>query len=254
MNGYLAFMKKEWIEQIRTYKLFILLVLFFIFGMLSPLTAKLMPELLSQFPIEGMTIILPEPSALDSYTQFFKNCSQMGLLILVIVFSSSLTHELMKGTLTNLVTKGLSRSAIIVSKFIVSLFIWTISLLLSFITTWFYTVYLFPEDKIYHLLSSVGCLWLFGIFLLSLSLLAQTLIKSQYGNLMMVALSIGSLFILNLFPKFQEYNPLVLISKNVSMLSQDYDLSSLLIPIGVTSGLIITCLMTAIYLFKTKSL
>ena len=73
MNGYLAFMKKEWMEQIRTYKLFILLVVFFIFGMLSPLTAKLMPELLSQFPIEVMTIILPEPSAIDSYTQFFKN-------------------------------------------------------------------------------------------------------------------------------------------------------------------------------------
>ena len=79
MNGYLAFMKKEWMEQIRTFKLFILFVVFFIFGMLSPLTAKLMPELLSQIPIEGMTIILPEPSAIDSYTQFFKNCSQMGL-------------------------------------------------------------------------------------------------------------------------------------------------------------------------------
>ena len=254
MNGYLAFMKKEWMEQIRTYKLFILLVVFFIFGMLSPLTAKLMPELLSQFPIEGMTIILPEPSAIDSYTQFFKNCSQMGLLILVIVFSGSLTHELMKGTLINLVTKGLSRSAIIVSKFTVSLLIWTISLLLSFITTWFYTVYLFGDDEIYHLFSSVGCLWLFGVFLLSLSLLAQTLIESQYGNLTMIALSIGGLFALNLFPKFQEYNPLVLISKNVSMLSQDYELASLLSSVGITGGLSITCLMIAIYLFKTNSI
>ena len=178
----------------------------------------------------------------------------MGLIILVIVFSGSLTHELTKGTLINLVTKGLSRSTIIISKFTVSLIIWTMSLFLAFITTWSYTVYLFPSDEIYHLFSSVGCLWLFGVFLLSLSLLAQTLIESQYGNLTMIALSIGSLFILNLFPKFQEYNPLVLISKNVSMLSQDYELASLLSSVGITGGLSITCLMIAIYLFKTNSI
>ena len=69
---------------------------------------------------------------------------------------------------------------------------------------------------------------------------------------MMIALSIGSLFALNLFPKFQEYNPLVLISKNVSMLSQDCELSSLFPSVGITGGLIITCLMIAIYVFKTN--
>ncbi len=254
MKIYFSFMKKEWIEQIRTYKLFILLVVFFIFGMISPLTAKLMPKLLNQFSIEGMTITLSEPSAIDSYTQFFKNLSQMGLLVLVIVFSGSLTQELTKGTLINLVTKGLSRSTIIVSKFIVALQVWTISLFLAFFTTYGYTIYLFPDDKIYHLFSSIGCLWLFGLFLLALSLLAQTVIDSQYGNLLMIALSIGCLFAINLFPKFQKYNPLELISKNVSMLSQDYDMVSLLPAIGMTIGVTLICLISAIYLFKQKRL
>lgn len=44
MRGYLAFVKKELLEQVRTYKLLILLLVFFIFGMLSPLMAKLMPK------------------------------------------------------------------------------------------------------------------------------------------------------------------------------------------------------------------
>ena len=54
MRGYLAFVKKELLEQVRTYKLLILLLVFFIFGMLSPLMAKLMPEILSQMPMDGI--------------------------------------------------------------------------------------------------------------------------------------------------------------------------------------------------------
>ena len=68
MRGYLAFVKKELLEQVRTYKLLILFLVFFIFGMLSPLMAKLMPEILSQMPMDGITITIPDPTAIDSYS------------------------------------------------------------------------------------------------------------------------------------------------------------------------------------------
>lgn len=68
MRGYLAFVKKELLEQVRTYKLLILLLVFFIFGMLSPLMAKLMPEILRQMPMDGITITIPDPTAIDSYS------------------------------------------------------------------------------------------------------------------------------------------------------------------------------------------
>ena len=66
MRGYLAFVKKELLEQVRTYKLLILFLVFFIFGMLSPLMAKLMPEILRQMPMDGITITIPDPTAIDS--------------------------------------------------------------------------------------------------------------------------------------------------------------------------------------------
>ncbi|MCU7200933.1 hypothetical protein [Turicibacter sanguinis] len=68
MRGYLAFVKKELLEQVRTYKLLILFLVFFIFGMLSPLMAKLMPEILRQMPMDGITITIPDPTAIDSYS------------------------------------------------------------------------------------------------------------------------------------------------------------------------------------------
>lgn len=116
MRGYLAFVKKELLEQVRTYKLLILFLVFFIFGMLSPLMAKLMPEILSQMPMDGITITIPDPTAIDSYSQFFKNLTQMGLIVLVLLFSGTLTTELSKGTLINVLTKGLTRYAVILAK------------------------------------------------------------------------------------------------------------------------------------------
>ncbi|WP_222860725.1 hypothetical protein [Paenibacillus antibioticophila] len=93
-----------------------MIAVFFIVGMLSPLTAKLMPELLSSFLPEGMTLTIAEPTALDAWIQFFKNTSQMGLILIVILFSGILGTELTRGTLINMLTKGLSRHAVILSK------------------------------------------------------------------------------------------------------------------------------------------
>ena len=72
MSHFRVFFKKEMVEHIRTYKLLIMLVVFFIFGIMNPLTAKLTPELLEKFMPEGVLISLPEPSSIDSWAQFYK--------------------------------------------------------------------------------------------------------------------------------------------------------------------------------------
>ena len=128
MRGYLAFVKKELLEQVRTCKLLILLLVFLYFGMLSPLMAKLMPEILSQMPMDGITITIPDPTAIDSYSQFFKNLTQMGLIVLVLLFSGTLTTELSKGTLINVLTKGVTRYAVILAKYTVALVLWSFAL------------------------------------------------------------------------------------------------------------------------------
>lgn len=248
----IAFMKKEWMEHVKTYKLLILFSVFFIFGMMSPLLAKLMPEIMSGMEIEGMTITLAEPTAMDSYMQFFKNMNQMGLLVLVLVFSGMLTQELVKGTLVNMLTKGLSRTRVILAKYLMAVLLWSIGLVIAFMTTYGYTVYLFPNDPIVNLAISVSCLWLFGVWLLALLMFAQTLVNSQYGNLLFVALSVGLLFMINLIPSLQKYNPLTLVSNNVAMLVSEFDKSSLMPSVYVSSILTVLLLWSAILIFKNK--
>ncbi|MEQ8197943.1 MAG: ABC transporter permease, partial [Clostridiaceae bacterium] len=81
MRSYIAFTKKERMDYIRNYKALIMLVVFAIIGIMSPLSAKFMPEIIKEVMPAGMTIQLPEPSDMDSWAQFFKNVSQMGIIV-----------------------------------------------------------------------------------------------------------------------------------------------------------------------------
>ena len=135
MKGYLAFTKKEFMECIRSYKFMILIIVFLAFGFMNPIFAKYMPELLKSMMPVGMSMELPQPTVFDSWAQFFKNINQMGLIIFLLSFSSILSTEIQKGTLINIVTKGLSRKKILLSKMTFLVCVWTICYVTCVIVT-----------------------------------------------------------------------------------------------------------------------
>ncbi|HHX01041.1 MAG TPA: ABC transporter permease subunit [Firmicutes bacterium] len=254
MKHYLVFFKKELLEYNRTYKLLILLLVFLILGIMNPLTAKLTPDLLAKFMPEGVSITLPEPSSLDSWAQFYKNVTQMGLIVTILVFSGVLSSELSKGTLIILLTKGLPRRVVILAKYMSMLVLWSASILTSFLVTWAYTVYIFPDGKSANLLFSMFCLWLYGALLLAVLLLAATLVKSSYGSLLITGVVVVLLTILNIAPAIQQYNPLSLAAKNMDLVMQNIEPSSLFPAIGVTVLATVVLLFAAVVIFRKKQL
>lgn len=218
MRSYIAFSKKEWMDYVRNYKALILIIVFAVFGVMSPLNAKFMPEILKNVMPAGMSIQIPEPSNIDSWTQFFKNVSQMGAIVVIIVFSGMMSHEYERGTLINLVTKGLSRKTIVAAKYTVALLLWTISYWICFFITWAYTLYYFPSGETSNLTLSVFSFYLFGIMLLSIVLLGSVSFKNIYGSLLFTAGFTAVLFLIDLFPKAAKWNPLQLASSNMKIL------------------------------------
>jgi len=254
MRGYLAFTKKEFIEQLRSYKWLIIFCVFFLFGMASPLLAKITPDLLSGMKIEGMTIVIPEPTAMDAYAQFFKNTTQMGMLVVLLVFGGMLSNELSKGTLINILAKGLSRPAVILSKYTAAVALWTVGYALSAITCYGYTEYLFKAAALQNLLFSLFCLWLFGCFVLSLILLSSTLTGGSFGGLILSAVILVGLLMVNIFPKVEKFNPVTLASKNVALLNNASTPGDLMITVWITLGLTIAAIICSILLFSKKKL
>ncbi|WP_167957404.1 ABC transporter permease [Anaerosporobacter faecicola] len=254
MRAYIAFTKKEWVESIRTYRLFILLAVFFVLGIMNPLTAKLTPTLLANFAPEGMVVEIPTPTALDSWIQFHKNVPQMGLFVLVIMFSGAMTGEYNKGTFVNMVTKGLKRRTIIFAKFTMSVLLWTMSLLLCFGLSSYYTAYYWNLDGFTQILQSVICVWLFGILLLSMLLFFGAVVRNGYACMMFTGGMVVIFFLLNMLPSLQKYNPVYLVGSCQSLITGELVMSDFTASIIISIVFVVLSIVGSVLCFDRKKL
>lgn len=71
---------------------------FAIFGVMSPLLAKFTTQLMEAV-MPNLAEAFENPTALDSWTQFYKNVSSLGFSLTLILFSSLLSNEYARGTL-----------------------------------------------------------------------------------------------------------------------------------------------------------
>ena len=254
MRAYVAFFAKEIVESIRTYKSFVLLIIFLIFGFMNPLMAKFMPELVSSLGGEQLGLAIPEPAGIDSWTQFFKNITQLGLVVMIIMFSGILTRELNKGTLVNLLTKGLSRATVVLAKLMLLVCVWTLAYVLCALITFGYTLYFFSDSGIVHLFFSLLALWLFGVLLLCVLMLAGTLFSSNYMCLLSVGVFVVALTAISIIPAVEECNPLSLATMSTALLSGSAAPGDFLPAIIISAGLTMACAALSIVLFRKRAL
>lgn len=251
---YIAFLKKEALEYVRTYRLFILLMVFLVLGFLNPITAKYTPVLMSQILPDGMQMELPEPTVFDTWAQFFKNVFQMGVIVVVIMYASLLSGELNKGTLINMLTKGLSRDDVILAKFTMASLIWTLCFLVSTFVTYSYSL-LFWESYFSTPLAFALCmLWIFGIFLISLVLLGQAITKTASGGLLLSALGVVICMLLTIVPSISTYSPAVLMQNNMALVQESSTIMDCLPAVGITILLIICTVSLTIFIFRKRQL
>lgn len=249
MRAYIAFTKKEIYELAKTYKLLLLVIVFLILGFMNPITAKFTPDLIESFMEEGLSINLPEPTIMDSWMQFFKNVNQMGLIVLVIMFSGIISNELTKGTLINMLTKGLSRKTVILSKFTSTCLVWTVVYFLAALVTFLYSMLFWEDTEVANLLFSVSLVWIFGIFLISAVILGGILFKSSYGAMLFCGLIVACLLFLNMLPSIKEYNPVQLVVVNMDLLKENIEVSDLLKCIWINIGASVLFLVSSIVVF-----
>ena len=70
MKGYIAFIKKEFVENLKNYRFFILFAIFAIFGLSSAFLAKFTPEIIAA--LGAGFEATEEPVALDACSSFIK--------------------------------------------------------------------------------------------------------------------------------------------------------------------------------------
>ena len=256
MKSLLAFMKKEYLEAARTGKIVILLLLFVLFGIMSPAIAKLTPwmmETLSDSMAEsGLIVTNIQVDSLTSWTQFFKNIP-IALIAFVLIFSDIFTKEYKSGTLLLVLTKGLSRYKVVLAKTVLLLLLWTVGYGICFGITYGYNAYFWDNSIINNLLFSVTIWWLFGVWVICLIVLFSSLLQNNAGVILCVGGTVLLAYLLSIIPKVKAYSPTVLINTN-SILTGVEEIDAYVKAIVITVFLCIVCIVVSIPIVNKRQL
>lgn len=217
MRQLTAFIKKEWMELVRTGRLTLLLILFVLFGIMNPAVAKLTPWMMSLFADSleetGMIVTEVTVNALTSWSQFYKNVP-MALIVFVLLFSGTLTSEYQKGTLVNMLTKGLGRWKVILAKMLVMTASWTACYWICYGITLAYNVYFWDNTMVPNLLFGPLCLYLAGIWVISLVLLMSSVLKSSSLVLTGTGGVFAFVYVTGMIPALNRYLPVKLMDSS----------------------------------------
>lgn len=242
MKQLTAFIRKEWMEQIRSGRLYILLIVFALFGILNPAMAKLTPwlyEMMSETMNEqGLIVQEVEVTALTSWAQYYKNISMM-LIVMVIMFSGTLTSEYQKGTLINMLTKGLSRWKVIVAKLFIQFLVWSISYWTSYGITYIYTEYYWDNSLAKDCFMAALWAYFMGIWLITLIFLGSAMFENNISVLLFVGVIFAMCYFLSMIPDLANFMPtrLLEVGNILTGKAVPKDFVESIIVSGITGGL-----------------
>ncbi|MBE6609916.1 MAG: ABC transporter permease [Ruminococcaceae bacterium] len=254
MKSFIAFFKKEVMESARSGKLILLGILFFLFGVMNPAIAKLTPwmlEMLSESMAEtGMVVTGVTVDANTSWTQFFKNIP-MALIAFVLIYGGIFTREYEKGTLVLMLTKGLARYKVVLSKAALILGVWSAGYWMCFAVTYAYNSYFWDNSVAKALMPAVLNWWIFGIWVCSLMTLFSVLTSSYSGVLLGTGATVLASYLVGLLPKVKPFTPASLMNSGGLLVgaesAEDY-----IKAVAVACAVSIICLALSVPILNKK--
>jgi ABC-2 type transport system permease protein len=177
---FLVALRKELLEQWRSYRLLIVVVVLAIFGLLSPLTAKFMPELFKMLP-NGAQIaaMIPPPTVLDAIGQYVKNTGQFTLILALLMTMGAVAQEKDKGTAALMLVKPLPRPVFLAAKFVALGLTFLTGIVIAGAACYYYTWLLFEPLYVGAWLALNGLLLLYALVYIALTLMCSTMTRSQ---------------------------------------------------------------------------
>jgi len=250
---FLAMLRKELIEQWRSRRLVAVAAVLLFFGFLSPLGAKLLPDLMQSLgDTGGIVIEVPTPTAQDALLQHVKNTSQFGVFLAVLLAMGALAREKERGTAAMILSKPAPRANFLLSKFVALTLVFVLSLVLAGLACYYYTIVLFKGIGGARFVEMNLLLALFIEFYLAVTLLGSTIARSQ---VLAGGVGLGAVFVVGLLgalPRLGDYMPTALLEwARVLMVGTGEPAWG---AVAVSLVGIIVCLGTALAVFEQQEL
>jgi ABC-2 type transport system permease protein len=179
MTGLMPLLKKEIMEQLRTYKLVIVASIFLFFGITTPIMLKYLPQILKLAGTSGLEINVPPPTAIQSLAKYTSTIGQTGVFVAVLMAMGSIANEIRQGTAVITLSKPVSRAAFVNAKLIAISLTFLLSLVAASLACYGYTAWLIGGADPLAFAVQVLLLGLFLIFCIAITLMLSSLFKSS---------------------------------------------------------------------------
>ncbi len=178
MDGLIPLLKKEIKEQWKTYRFLVVISVFLLLGLTTPLTLKYLPELmkLSGVPME---LSFPPPTAVQSLMGFAGDIGQVGVFVIVLIAMGSIANEVSRGTALIILSKPVSRTAFVTAKLLALSLTTIVALSVASAVCFAYTVWLIQDTSATAFLGLTLLLALFMVFSIATTLLFSSLFRSS---------------------------------------------------------------------------
>lgn len=206
MDGFGVFLRKELREGWRTSRIPVIVVIFFAFGLMSPLLAKYTPELLKSLG-GSVQIIVPPPQVSDAVDQFLKNVGQDGIIVAILLAMGVVAREKERGTAAFVLTKPVSRPAFLAAKLGGLVATLGVGVAVAAAATYIYTALLFTPLSAGGFILSCLLVLLSILVYAAITFLASTLVSS---SLPAAGIGLAAWLLLSLLgalPKIGDFTP-----------------------------------------------
>jgi ABC-2 type transport system permease protein len=178
MSRVSVLLHKDLLEQWRTLRMPVIAIVFFVFGLASPLLAKYTPELIKHAG-GNIQITVPTPTVGDAVDQFIKNIGQIGPFAAILLAMGSVARERERGTAVLVLTKPVSRPGFLSSKFIALLATLAVGVVVAGLAAYAYTAALFSTLSVPGFAACCALVLVGTAVFAAITFLASTLVGSS---------------------------------------------------------------------------
>ncbi len=237
MTGFTVLLRKELLEQWRTMRLVIVTGLFLAFGILSPITARYLPEIVGALlPAGSIQMTFPTPTTKDAIDQFVKNVGSTLTLAGILLAMGLVAVEKERGTAAFILTRPAGRGAFIAAKFAAIAVTLAVAMALAGAIAYAYTAWLFEAPPVAGYAAMCMVLWLGQLVIASATLLGSALVRSVAPAAAIGFAAFVGASILSALPTIGPYTPPGLLGP-AAALGMGVDPGPLLGPVAVNVAL-----------------
>lgn len=252
MTGYLPMLGKEFTEIVRTWRIWLVAGAFVAFGIIDPLLAKFMKQILGSVVGGELPLQLPDATHIDAWAQWTKDLTQLLLIVVLVVAAGAIAGELSSGTSIMPLTKPVSRASFVLAKFTAVVSLVTVSAVIGTALTSAVTALIFDDAQFAPIWRAVAVWLVFAMTLMAATIAASCLVPSTVAAF---GIGFGCYVLLGIVALWQParvYSPAGL-PEAITVLAHGRD-AELVWPIGTALLATAVFVALAVVIFRRKEL